>query len=342
MNLSEIRLEALTDTLRIGKISDQEYFSQKYSAYVSNSRLGLINPEQNGSPEKFFNPIGNIYSDSLILGSAVHTKVLQSEFFDLVQIERPNAKLGFVCDYIWDHSGDSHEITDETIYVASEAVGYYKDTLNDKRIKAVKDAYAPYYRDRIAYKAKAGIEPMFLSPKMYETAMGCIEACQANDSFRRLMYPDYMLKAPISENEQAFLMDIKCDFPDKDPIIVRLKSKLDNYTIDFDNNTITVNDLKTIGAILPKFDGNDGNFERFHYSRELAVYLWLLKQHVAKKYGMTNPHMKVNCLVVSTISGYYTKVYEVTNKEIDHGFKEFRYLLKLVAYYIAYEGYGLN
>ena len=45
MNLSEIRLEALTDTLRIGKISDQEYFSKKYSAYVSNSRLGNINPE---------------------------------------------------------------------------------------------------------------------------------------------------------------------------------------------------------------------------------------------------------------------------------------------------------
>ena len=57
---------------------------------------------------------------------------------------------------------------------------------------------------------------------------------------------------------------------------------------------------------------------------------------------MINPHMKVNCLVVSTISGYYTKVYAVTNKEIDRGFKEFRYLLRLVAYYIAYEGYGLN
>lgn len=57
---------------------------------------------------------------------------------------------------------------------------------------------------------------------------------------------------------------------------------------------------------------------------------------------MINPHMKVNCLVVSTISGYYTKVYAVTNKEIDQGFKEFRYLLRLVAYYIAYEGYGFN
>ncbi len=342
MNLSEIKLEALTDTLRIGKISDQEYFSQKYSAYVSNSRLGNINPEQGGSPEKFFHPTGNIYSDSLLLGSAVHTMVLQPEFFELVQIERPNAKLGFVCDYIWDHSDESHKITDELIQKASETVDYYKDALTAKIINNVKEAYAPYRRDRMAYKIKPGIEPMFLPPKIYETAMGCIQACQENKNFKRIMYPDYMVEEPISENEQAFLLDIKCNFPDKDPIVVRLKSKLDNYTIDFDSNTITVNDLKTIGAILPKFDGESGNFGRFHYSRELAIYLWLLKQHVAKKYGMTNPHMKVNCLVVSTISGHYTKVYEVTNKEIDRGFKEFRYLMKLVAHYIAYEGYGLN
>lgn len=342
MNLNEIKLEALTDTLRIGKISDQEYFSKKYSAYVSNSRLGNINPEQGGSPEKFFHPMGNIYSDSLILGSAVHTKVLQSDLFELVQIERPNAKLGFVCDYIWDHSGDSHEITDEAIFKASEAVDYYKDVLNERRVNVIKEAYAPYYRDRIAYKLKTDIEPMFLSPKLYETATNCIEACNANKSFQRLMHPDYMLEEPISENEQAFLLDIRCSFPDKDPIVVRLKSKLDNYTIDFESNTITVNDLKTIGSVLPKFEGNDGNLVRFHYSREMAIYLWLLKLYVARKYGMKNPHMNVNYLVVSTISGYYTKVRAATNMEIKQGFNELRYLLKLVAYYIAYEGYGLN
>ena len=57
---------------------------------------------------------------------------------------------------------------------------------------------------------------------------------------------------------------------------------------------------------------------------------------------MKDPHMYTNCLVVSTIPDYRTKVYKVTNKEIDEGFKEFRYLLKLVAYYIGYEGYGLK
>lgn len=342
MNLNEIKLEALTDTLKIGKISDQEYFSKKYAAYVSNSRLGYINPDQGGTPEKFFTPMGDIYSDSLILGSAVHGIVLQPEFFELVEITRPTAKLGFVCDYIWDHSGDSHEITDELVQKASEAVEYYKNALTDKRINDILEAYSLYKDSRSKYKEKSGIEPMFLSSKMFETANKCINACNENAEFSKIMYPSFIDKEPISENEQAFLLDIKCCFPDKDPIIIKLKSKLDNFTIDFDTNTITVNDLKTIGAILPKFDGEEGNFGRFHYHRELAIYLWLLKMYAEQKYGIKNPTMKVNCLVVSTIPDHYTKVYKVTNKEIDKGFKEFRYLLKLVAYYIAYEGYGFN
>ena len=341
MNLNEIKLEALFDTLKIGKISDQEYFSKKYSAYVSNSRLGNINPEQGGSPEKFFNPMGQIFSDSLILGSAVHQQVLQPEFFELVEIERPSAKLGFVCDYIWDHSKD-HSITEDLIKQASEVVGYYKESLNAKRIEDIKEAYSKYSVSRKAYKEKEGIEPMFLTTKMLETANNCIKACNENEEFQRLMIPDYIDQAPISENEQAFLMDIKCNFPDKESIVLRLKAKLDNFTIDFDSNTITVNDLKTIGSILPKFEGEDGNFVKFHYYRELAIYLWLLKAYAEQKYGLKNPHMKVNCLVVSTIPGNYTKVYKVTNKEIDKGFKEFRYLLKLVAHYVAYEGYGLT
>lgn len=54
MQLSEIKLTPILDTLQLVKISDEEYFSPKYANYVSNSRLGLINPQQGGSPESFF------------------------------------------------------------------------------------------------------------------------------------------------------------------------------------------------------------------------------------------------------------------------------------------------
>ena len=54
MKLGDIKLTPLLDTLRLQKISDEVYFSKKYNHYISNSRLSLLNPKQEGSPEKFF------------------------------------------------------------------------------------------------------------------------------------------------------------------------------------------------------------------------------------------------------------------------------------------------
>lgn len=68
MELNDIQIIPLLDTLRLQKISDEVYFSEKYKGYVSNSRLGLINPQQNGTPEKFFEGFKSGYSSSLELG----------------------------------------------------------------------------------------------------------------------------------------------------------------------------------------------------------------------------------------------------------------------------------
>lgn len=65
----------LLDTLRLQKIDDEEYFSEKYSNYISNSRLGLINPDQGGSPERFFTGFKPMYSAAFDLG--------RKFFFDL-------------------------------------------------------------------------------------------------------------------------------------------------------------------------------------------------------------------------------------------------------------------
>ena len=53
-SLDDIQLVPLMDTLRVQKINDSEYFSEKYNGYISNSRLSLINPEQDNDPEAFF------------------------------------------------------------------------------------------------------------------------------------------------------------------------------------------------------------------------------------------------------------------------------------------------
>ena len=59
------------DTLRLQKISDEVYFSERYANYISNSRLSLINPSQEGSPEKFFAGFKPIYSAAFDLGRKI-------------------------------------------------------------------------------------------------------------------------------------------------------------------------------------------------------------------------------------------------------------------------------
>jgi len=344
MNITEIadtiKFTPLLDTLKVSKIDDSEYFSNTYSKYVSNSRLSSINPEQGGSPEKFFKNLDGIYTDSILTGSAVHSIFLQPELFELVDTSRPTAKLGYVCDYIYDHSSD-HKLNSKILLEASNKIDYYKGKVTQRVVETIRDAYRPYCIERETFK-KSSKEPMFLPHKIYETAIKCIDACQNNIQFTKVMHPETLIEDAISENELAFTMDVKCDFEDRSPMILKLKSKLDNFVIDKESNKIIVNDLKTIGGILSKFDGDDGNFVRFHYAREMAIYLYLLSLYTRKQYNLEHPIMNVNCLVVSTIPDYYTKVYKVTREEINNGFAEFRKLLKLVAYYRAYEGYDFE
>lgn len=54
MRLADIELVPIVETLQLLKITDEEYFSSKYKNYISNSRLRLLNPQQDGSPDKFF------------------------------------------------------------------------------------------------------------------------------------------------------------------------------------------------------------------------------------------------------------------------------------------------
>jgi len=107
----------------------------------------------------------------------------------------------------------------------------------------------------------------------------------------------------------------------------------DNNTIDNENNTITVNDVKTTGKYVTEFA--NGAFNFFHYYRELGMYTWLLRHAVAKHYNIYNPTIKSNCLVVETFPGFFTKTYELTKMDLLKGMQEFGWLLRQVAYFKA-------
>lgn len=339
--LNRIEIIPLLDTLRLQKIDDAEYFSEKYNGYISNSRLSLINPAQDNDPKAFFEGLSkhNKYSDALIFGSAVHELVLQPELFELnCTIDRPTAKMGFMCDELYSTWVKNNlQVSDEDIIRASDKIDYYKGKMTPERIQAVRDAGEPYWNSRIegTRADNPNITYIYLDPKSRTRVHSCVEALNKNKKIRDLLYPRGILEDPISRNEQAILLDVEVRIPDCNPFVLRIKAKLDNYTIDRETNTVIVNDVKTIGKIVSEFPSN---FEKFHYYRELALYSWLLTLVAKKFYGMENCTVKSNCLVVSTIPSYYTKVYEVTKEDFTKGWYEFKTLLRLVGHYYN-EGY---
>ena len=341
MNIDEldsIKIIPLLDTLRLQKIDDAVYFSKKYNGYISNSRLSLINPEQDGSPEKFFEGFKPTYSEAFSLGSNIHALTLQDDLFLLVDsVDKPTAKMGALADRLYPIFL-SREITDNDIIQEAIKVDYYKGNLNEKKLSDVRTKCMPYWTSRRQFEStyNGNKELIYSDPKSRETVLNCVKALKSNKYIQDLLHPtDVLGNYLISENEQAILLDIKVIMPDKSDFILSLKAKLDNSTIDTLSNVITINDVKSIGKIVSEMHSN---ISKFHYNREFAVYSYLLNLCAKKYYKLDSPTIKGNYLVVSTIPSYYTKVIPLTKAMYIEGFNEFKYLLRLVAYYYS-KGY---
>lgn len=337
--LDKIKAIPLIETLKLQKIDDDEYFSEKYNGYISNSRLNLLNPNQGGSPEQFFEGFAKhaIYSDSLNIGSAVHELVLQSDTFKLApMLYRPTAKLGFVCDELYKvYIANDTVITDEDIIKASDKIDYYKDKLNDDRIKAIRNAGKIYWKKRSEYEMRQricsdNVTSIILDEKSREKVVNSVKALNDNAKIQELLHPVGLINDPISENEQAILLDVKIEIQGKEPFILKLKAKLDNYTIDTETDTLVINDVKTIGKSVYEFEDN---VRKFRYMREMAIYSWLLSLAAKKYYNMPTHKIRSNFLVVSTNSSYYTKIVPMTLDWYREGWNEFRWLLRLAAYW---------
>ena len=71
-----VKIEIIPESIELIKLTDEEYFSNKYKDYISNSKLSLLNPDEEGSIEKYESGFDSKFSDSFELGGAVHAIVL--------------------------------------------------------------------------------------------------------------------------------------------------------------------------------------------------------------------------------------------------------------------------
>lgn len=313
----------ILDSLEILDISDEEYFGEKYKDYISNSKLRLINPSEGGSPELWKQGLQPAFSDAFLLGSAVHCSILQPDDYIVPDdMDRPTGKAGFMADELYKTFKENRKINVEDITKASNKIDYYKNKLNDKKISDLMDKCKPYFEKRDLFSSDK--EPIFLSSR----AKNIYDSCLKNVSFckpiKEALHPTGILEDPKSFNEITILLEVDVNHLNKTSRL-KLKGKLDNFTIDYESGIITLNDVKTTGHQLDDFKKD--SFFRFHYYRQLAMYGWML--HLANKaiYKLENPTFKCNLLLISTIPPYDCDIFPISDKLINKGLKEFTDLI---------------
>lgn len=80
-----------------------------------------------------------------------------------------------------------------------------------------------------------------------------------------------------------------------------------------------------------------GSFVHYHYARQIAMYLWMLKQYCVNTYNIDSSYKFLsNIIVVETFGEFRSHCYNIPNRLVKQGFEELTKLLKMVAYYEIY------
>lgn len=319
-------------------IDDGEYFSKKYSMFLSNSRLKWINPTEGGSPQLFLNP-PKLRLTALNLGTAIHASILTpDEYYIAEKIDKPSAKLGLVLDEIerlLKSRKQPFESFDELIKTAAINVDYYSQKI-DTKIDYIKNVWAEYASKVEILKDVAEGKPILtLSNQDWDTAQACIQSLKENNDIMSKLHPRNVFGDPVeSYCEDALFMDYIVTYQGKQCATLRFKLKIDNWTIDEESKTITVNDLKTTGHLVNSFVEPDGSLNRLHYYRQLAIYKSILMNYLLKTRGASEASgWTVNCniLAVETIGNHNSRSFIINDEYIYRGIDEANELLKRVA-----------
>ena len=226
VKFSDFQIVPISSSIRRVEMDDETYFSSTYSGYVSNSRLGLINPEQDGSAKKYYAP-PKFETQSLKIGSAVHECLLQPEEFTLApKLGRPSAKLGDVIDEIIKNRAKGMSIY-TSIIEASKKINYYTSSI-DKKISNIIEKGLEYYLNATSRLVTKGKEEIILSDKDHDIVSACLNSCYNNLQLMKKLKPMDLFGDVIeSHNEDAMFIDYLVTYKDKH-VKLKFKLKLDN------------------------------------------------------------------------------------------------------------------
>lgn len=324
--MAEIKI--IPESIKLIRISDEDYFSDDYKEYISNSRLGLIDPNEGGSIEKFEKGFKEDYSASYELGSAVHCMLLQKGDFFISSLCKPNGKLGEFLNELALIRKTGEQL-ENSIKKASLKANYYASNFSKTRLKNAVEKGLSFYLQRIKEKEEEG--KIYLSESSLEKYTGCINSIENNEEIMKALSPEELFTPAEVFNEYAVLCTLEITDDEGNVIILKFKGKFDNFTINHDSKEIVLNDLKTTGRSLNYFM-NNGSFEKYHYYRQMGLYSWLLQMALKTlRPELKGYTYKAAIAAVETFPNYQSAYFKVTNRDIKKGLKEAKTLILYVA-----------
>jgi hypothetical protein len=347
-SLDSIQFKPLFETAQRRTLTDKEYFGTALKGYVSNSQLSLINPDQEGSPEKFLNGFkGQAKSSSLDIGSAVHAILLEPTKYKInTTIDKPTGKVGPIIEHLY----SIHNPNDmrECLKISCKEHDYYTNSLTDNRIDTLWEKGKDYFDYLIQrdYLDESDVEEIILTKDEREKSLGAIGAVKAHSLAMKTLFPNNDILDIHTYTEDVITMDVELTVG-KDVVPISLKGKVDNFSVDFDSKQLIINDLKTTGKPVENFMGYnyhdtsyengifvDGSFQRFHYNRQMAMYGWMLWNYSKLHYEVDKSwNANVNMVVVESQAPHGVKVYKINKEWISKGYQEFLSLIKRVAWH---------
>jgi len=341
----DIELIPVLESVERIKMEDPEYFALDAT---SNSKLALINPDQGGSPQKFFREQKNSESTALELGSAIHALLLEKDKNYLSEFEKPGGKVSILIKtaYILSTRESNPLPYEEAIVVACKTYDYYSNCLSENRIQSLIEKGAAYL-DFLKEDSKPGM--VVLTADQRDKCLKCVGSVKANPHAFALLYPE-ISETVLSFDEDVILMDVIAKFKGglvDEEIIMPTKGKIDNWSIDLNTNTIIMNDLKSTGSPIQSFPGRwqedkykegelifiEGSYQKYHYNRQLAFYMAMLVAYCNKQYGNREWNLQINIIAVETIYPFRCQVFRIGQQSLQKGMKEYNDLVKRVAYH---------
>lgn len=323
-----------------GDMSDEQYFAIK--GCTSISRLKLLDPQHDGSPQKYLDGFSFDYNESLSLGTAVHTSILQPDEFELSKYDKkPTGKLGYFVEKVYHWRKNGKTIT-EAISLASNDANYYKGRITPKIFRKALEQGFDYYYNLMSGTFDSDKEVLVLSKPLLEKAHACIDSINNSYPIQRILRENDFEEKQFF-NEIAMFTNVEVTFPDGQKHIIKVKGKLDSVVWDPETEILYLNDIKTTSKPLEFFMGRfvdgqvyEGVFEHHIYFSQLALYNVMLQKYFQEILHIDYQDLQCNIFAVETCNQHRAEVFRINNSYIDLGINKVKELICRLAYHEVY------